>query len=137
MLAVHVCGPRWARPPLARGWHRGASRVCRCYFSRAPLACMVSFLRSLFFIVFLCDYKNERCRRYCLLGSCLVLFRTISWGPTGWLGCIIMALLNAVIEYGFCLVNALFMSSFCSVRLRLTTLIIIIVELNDEKINIR
>lgn len=50
-----------------RGWHRGASRVCRCYFSRAPLACTVSFLRFLCFIVFLCDYKNERCRRYCSL----------------------------------------------------------------------
>lgn len=41
---------------LCPSWHGKAwrvvpSRVCRCYFSRAPLACVALFLRSLCFIV--------------------------------------------------------------------------------------
>lgn len=57
---------------------RGARMASWCVacvpmlFFESSLACTVSFLRSLCFIVFLWLYKNERCRRYCSLGFCLV-----------------------------------------------------------------
>lgn len=77
-----------------------ARRVCaRCYFSRAPLACAVSFLRSLCFIVFIRDYKNERFYRYCSLGSRLRFLELI---PLLY-NCII----RCFIEHSFCLVSSI------------------------------
>lgn len=84
-------------------------------FFESPIACSSPILRSLCFIVFVLDYRNElHLRRYCSLGS--LVYGSTLLGYFSYSVAFIITL-NAAIDHSFCVVNSSFkrfLSAFSS-----------------------